>query len=379
MQRAETKDYYSILGVSKDAPEEAIKKAYRKLARKWHPDINPGNKEAETKFKGISAAYDVLGDKEKRKLYDEFGEEGLRSGFDAEKAREYQQWAGPREQARRAGGQPFGRYHSYEDIFGETFGGAGSPFGAGQRAKGRDLEYEMSIELLSALRGFETEISMQKPVVCSHCRGSGVDTGSVLSKCPTCGGSGRMNVAKGPVQFTRVCPACNGHGQVGKPCPQCGGSGQIAGTERIRVTIPMGVKEGSRVRVAGKGEPGSNGGPPGDLYLVIRVNPHPVLKREGDDLLMEVPITISEAMAGGKITVPTVDGAVNLKIPAGSQSGQVMKLKGKGAVNTKTKKHGDLLVKLVVKVPKTEDRETLESVKRMDMLYEEDVRKSIRL
>lgn len=371
------KDYYSTLGVSKGASEEDIKKAYRKLARKWHPDINPGNKEAETKFKDISAAYDVLGDKGKRKLYDEFGEEGLRSGFDAEKAREYQRWAGSREQAYRAGGEPFGRYHSYEDIFGEAFGGAGSPFS--QSARGSDLEYEMSIELLSALRGFETEVSMQKAVVCSLCKGSGVETGSVLSKCPTCGGSGRMNVARGPVQFTRVCPTCKGHGQVGKPCPQCGGRGQTAGTERIRVNIPRGVKEGSRVRVAGKGEPGLNGGPPGDLYLVIRVLPHPVLKREGDDLLMEVPVTVSEAMAGGKITVPTVDGAVNLKIPPGSQSGQVMKLKGKGAVNTRTKKHGDLLVKLVVKVPKTKDKETLDSVKRLDMLYGEDVRKSIRL
>ncbi len=369
------KDYYSTLGVPKDASEEAIKKAYRKLARKWHPDINPGNKEAETKFKEISAAYDVLGDKGKRKLYDEFGEEGLRSGFDAEKAREYQRWAG-REQAHRGGGQPFGRYHSYEDIFGDAFGG---PFGGGQASKGRDLEYEMSVELLSALRGFETEVSIQKPVVCSLCKGSGMDAGAVFTKCSTCGGSGKMNVARGPVQFTRVCPTCNGHGQIGKPCPQCGGSGQTAGTERIRVTIPKGVKEGSKVRVASKGEPGLNGGPPGDLYLVIRIHPHPVLRREGDDLLMEVPITISEAMAGGKITVPTVDGAVNLKIPQGSQSGQVLKLRGKGAANTKTKKHGDLLVKLVVKVPQTKDKETLESVKRMDALYEEDVRKSIRL
>jgi len=369
-------DYYSTLGVSKGASEEEIKKAYRKLARKWHPDINPGNKDAETKFKDISAAYDVLGDKEKRKLYDEFGEEGLRSGFDADKAREYQRWTGAGEQTYGGGGQPFGRYHSYEDIFGEAFGG-GSPFS--QSARGRDLEYEMSIDLLSALRGSETEISLQKPVVCSLCNGSGTDSRSVLKKCPTCGGSGRMNVARGPVQFTRVCPTCNGHGQIGKPCPQCGGSGQIAGTERIRVTIPMGVKEGSKVRVAGKGEPGLNGGPPGDLYLVVRVVPHPILKREGDDLLMEVPITVAEAMAGGKITVPTVDGAVNLKIPPGSQSGQVMKLKGKGAVNTRTKKHGDLLVKLIVKVPKTKDKETLESVKKMDLLYEEDVRKSIRL
>jgi molecular chaperone DnaJ len=375
------KDFYSILGVTKGASEEAIKKAYRKLARKWHPDLNPGNKEAEQKFKEISAAYDALGDKEKRKLYDEFGEEGLRSGFDAEKVREYQRWAGSRQRAQSAGGQPFGRYHSYEDIFGDIFGagGAGSPFGSDQPAKGRDLDYDMSIDLLSALRGFETEISMQKPVVCSSCKGTGMDPGYGLSKCPACGGSGRVNVAKGPVQFTRTCPRCSGHGQVGRPCAQCGGSGQAVGNERIRVTIPRGVREGSRVRVAGKGEPGINGGAPGDLYLVIRIQPHSILKREGDDLLMEVPVTIAEAMAGGTITVPTVDGAVNLKIPAGSQSGQVLKLKGKGAVNAKTKKHGDLLVKLVVKVPKTKDKEILELARRMDDSYTEDVRKSVRL
>jgi molecular chaperone DnaJ len=374
-------DYYTILGVPKDASEETIKKAYRKLARKWHPDLNPGNKEAEKKFKEISAAYDALGDREKRKLYDEFGEEGLRAGFDPEKAREYQRWGGAREQAYSAGGQPFGRYHSYEDIFGDLFGsgGTGSSFRAPRAAKGGDLDYEMSIDLLSALRGFETEIAMQKPVPCSLCKGSGTDPGSGLSKCPTCGGSGRVNVAQGPVQFTRTCPTCNGHGQAGKPCAQCGGSGQVMGKERIRVTIPPGVKEGSRVRVAGKGEPGMNGAPAGDLYLVIRIQPHPILRREGDDLLMEVPVTVSEAMAGGTITVPTVDGAVNLKIPPGSQSGQVLKLRGKGALNPKTKKHGDLLVKLVVKVPKTKEKEILELARKMERSYTEDVRKGIRL
>lgn len=376
------KDYYAILGVPKDATAEAIKKSYRKLARKWHPDINPGNKEAESKFKEISAAYDVLGDKEKRKLYDEFGEEGLRTGFDAEKAREYQRWAGAQQQYGHAGGEPFGRYHSYEDVFGEFFGqGGGDPYSssAAHSEKGGDLDYEMSIDLLSALRGFDTEIAMQKPAICSLCNGSGLDPNSGLTTCPTCGGSGRINVARGPVQFTRACPACKGHGKIGKPCGQCGGTGQVATTERIRVTIPPGVKEGSRVRVAGKGQPGWNGGRAGDLYLVIHIQPHPVLRREGDDLHMDVPVTISEAMAGGAVNVPTVEGAVNLKIPAGSQSGQVLKLKGKGAVNPKTKKRGDLLVRLIVKVPRTKDKETLETVKRLDSLYDEDVRKGIRL
>jgi molecular chaperone DnaJ len=374
------KDYYSILGVPKDATEESIKKTYRKLARKWHPDINPGNKEAESRFKEISAANDVLSDKEKRKLYDEFGEEGLRAGFDAEKAREYQRWSASQRHARQAGGgESFGRYHSYEDIFGDLFGRQGHSTETARSVKGRDLDYEMTIDLLSALRGFETEISMKKPVVCPACKGSGTDPAVGLSACATCGGSGRVNAAKGPVHFTRSCPTCKGHGQVGKPCAKCGGSGQGMGSEKIRVPIPQGVKEGSRVRLAGKGEPGLNGGSAGDLYIVIHIQSHPVLRREGDDLHMEVPVTLSEAMAGGTITVPTVEGAVHLKIPPGSQSGQSLKLRGKGAVNPKTKKRGDLLVKLLVKVPRTRDKEALEAVKRMDQFYEEDVRKGITL
>ena len=373
------KDYYSILGVPKDATEESIKKSYRRLARKWHPDINPGNKEAENRFKEISAAYDVLSDKAKRKLYDEFGEEGLRAGFDAEKAREYQRYAESQRYARQAGGESFGRYHSYEDIFGDLFGGQGHSSGSARSMKGRDLDYEMSIDLLSALRGFDTEIAMQKPMACTACKGSGTDPSVGLSTCATCEGSGRVNVAKGPVHFTRACPTCKGHGQVGKPCAHCGGTGQVMGAERIRVSIPQGVKEGSRVRVAGKGEPGPGGGVAGDLYIIIHIEPHPLLRREGDDLHMEVPVTLSEAMAGGTITVPTVEGAVNLKIPPESQSGQSLKLRGKGAVNPKTKKRGDLLVKLLVKVPKTRDKEALEAVKRMDQFYDEDVRKGVRL
>jgi molecular chaperone DnaJ len=373
------RDYYEILGVPKDATPEAVKKAYRKLARKWHPDINPGNQEAEQKFKEISAAYDCLGNREKRKLYDEFGEEGLHAGFDAEKAREYKKWADFQQQA-GGGGETFGRYHSYEDIFGDVFHSGGSAgFRAGGISRGRDLEHEMSMDLLSALKGFETELSMQKVTACRDCGGSGTDPKSKLSVCTACGGSGRLNVAQGPLQFTRACPRCGGHGQIGKPCTVCNGTGQVQGAERIRVTIPPGVKEGSRVRVAGKGEPGTNGGPAGDLYLVVRIEPHPILKREGDNLFMEVPVTVGEAMAGGTITIPTVDGAVNLRVPPGSQSGQTLKLKGKGAVNPKTKGRGDLMVKLIVKVPRTKDKDVLEAAEKLDRFYGEDVRKEIRL
>ncbi|RPI76485.1 MAG: molecular chaperone DnaJ [Desulfobacteraceae bacterium] len=375
------KDYYEILGVKKNATPEEIKKAYRKLARKWHPDLNPGNKEAEHTFKDISNAYDCLGDEKKRKLYDEFGEEGLRAGFDADQTREYRQYQSAYQQQRSAGaaGPGFGRYESYEDVFGDLYG-----FGNEQEdrrtvrsAGGRDVEYEMTIDLVQALKGFETELSMQKVRACAKCQGSGSDPSVKMSTCPACKGSGRMKVAEGPMRFTRACPQCKGHGQIGKPCPECRGSGQTLGTETVRVIIPAGVKEGSKVRVAGKGEPGSNSGRPGDLYLIIHVKPHALLRREEDDLYMEVPVTVHEALAGANITVPTIDGQVRLKVPAASQSGRILKLKGKGARNLKTKKHGDLLVKLIVKIPTGVDPEVLAAAEKMEKYYQGDIRQDV--
>ncbi|MEA2038481.1 MAG: molecular chaperone DnaJ [Thermodesulfobacteriota bacterium] len=378
-----SEDYYKILGVSRDASEKDIKKAYRKLARKWHPDINPGNKEAEKKFKVISMAYDCLSNPEKKKLYDEFGEEGLNAGFDAKKAREYKQWGAYDERARGGdrGAQEFGRYQSYEDIFGDLFsaGGRTGGFKTGMADRGRDIEHDMAIDLMSALRGFETELSMQKIKDCPACQGSGTDPHSQMTTCQTCGGSGRINVAEGPIQFTKPCPNCQGHGKTGKTCTQCGGTGRVAGVKNIKVVIPRGVKEGSKVRLAGKGEPGIDGGQPGDLYLIIHIKPHPFLKREDDNLFMEVPVTVREAMSGGTITIPTIDGQLKVKVPPGSQSGQTLRLKGKGAVNPKTKKAGDFMVKLIVKVPTTDDREILEAAEKMDRCYKGDVRKDIRL
>jgi len=335
-------DFYNTLGVSKNASQKEIKKAYRKLARKWHPDVNPGNKEAEQKFKGISQAYDCLGSDEKRKLYDEFGEEGLHAGFDAGKAREHRQWSSFQQEGRRKAAQGFGQYQSYGDVFGGLFGFGQERggFRTTKASRGRDIEHDMSVDLISALKGFETELSMQK---------------------------------------MKPCPDCRGHGQIGKTCSQCGGRGQVLGTEKIRVVIPQGVKDGSRVRVAGKGEPGLNGGQPGHLYLIVHITSHPFLKREGDNLFMDVPVTIGEAMAGGTITIPTIEGQVRVKVPPKSQSGQTLKLKGKGAVNPKTKKNGDLMVKLVIRVPQTDDKEALEAVKKLDGLYKEDLRRDISL
>ena len=372
-----TEDLYKVLGVQKKATKEEIKKAYRKLARKWHPDINPGNKEAEQKFKDISHAYGCLSNDEKRKLYDEFGEVGLKSGFDAEKARQQRDWSSFQQAGQGTSQQEFGRYHSYEDVFGNLFDFGGG-YSTGSPSKGRDIEHELTIDLLSALKGTSTELVMQKAVQCAGCKGSGMDMSSTITTCSKCNGSGRENVAQGPLHFTRVCSDCHGNGKKGKTCNACAGNGHVLGTEKIRVTIPKGVKEGSKVRVAGKGEAGMSNGS-GDLYLIIHVKPHPFITRKGDDLSMEVPITVREAMAGGSITLPTVDGPVNVKIPPGSQSGQTLKLKERGAVNIKSKKRGNLLVKLVVKVPKTSDKEILEAAESMDKFYSEDVRAGIAL
>ncbi len=380
-------NFYKTLGVAKDADPETIKKAYRKLARKWHPDINPGNSEAEKKFKEISAAYDCLGDPKKRKLYDEFGEEGLQTGFDAEKSRQYQQWGAYQAGSRGQAGQGFGKYQSYEDVFGDLFretpktgfSRGWSSSDAGPAFRGSDLQHDMEVDLISALRGFETELVMQKQKSCPGCSGSGMDPKSKITTCPKCGGSGRVNVGKGPMTFTSACPQCGGHGQTGSPCSQCAGQGQVMGTEKIKVTIPKGVREGSKVRVAGKGEPGHNEGRHGDLYLVIHIKPHPILRREGDNLHIDVPITVGEAIKGGVISIPTVEGPVQLKVPPKSQSGQTLRLKGKGAVNLKTKKRGNLMVKLIVKVPQTDAPDVLDAAEKMGAFYDGDVRKNIQL
>ncbi|MFY9399041.1 MAG: J domain-containing protein [Desulfomonilia bacterium] len=381
------KDYYEVLGVPRNASAKQIKEAYRRLSRKWHPDINPGNREAEERFKEISSAYDVLGDEERRRLYDEFGEEGLRPGFDAERARDYRQGFRGASRRAQAGAGPgggwssegFGRFSSYEDIFGNVF-----DIGPGGRASreqegGRDLEHELTIDLVSALKGFQTEIAIDRPKACPTCRGSGLDPRAEPSPCPVCGGTGRLDVSRGPIQFTRACPHCGGTGRMGSPCPACRGQGVVTGTERIRVTIPPGVAQGSRIRVPGKGEPSLAGGPPGDLYLVVHVRDHPFLKRENDDLTMEVPVTVGEAMAGGPITVPTLDGPIRVKVPPGSQGGRVLKIRGKGAPNPKTKRHGDLLIRLAVRVPSTDDPEALEAARKMDRLYNRDVREGLKL
>lgn len=376
---AEAKDLYRVLGVSRTATAEEIKKAYRKLARRYHPDVNPGNKDAEARFKDIAQAHDVLSDPEKRKLYDQFGMDALQAGFDAARARAQEEWArqqaagGPfREETFRSG---FGRYGNFEDIFGDLFGGAAR---AGPQP-GQDTEASLEIGLLEAIRGLSTQVNIERSEPCATCNGSGNDPGSETT-CPECQGSGRVKVGRGPVSFGRVCPRCAGSGRIGtRACPTCNGRRQITRQERLTVHIPAGVDNGSRVRVAGKGTPGMNGGPPGDLYIVIRVRPHPLLERRGADLFIDIPITAGEAALGSTIAVPTPDGQVRVKVPPGSQSGRLLRIRSHGVPDLKGGARGDLYARLMIHVPTDVTGNVREAIQALESAYGRDVRGGLRL
>jgi molecular chaperone DnaJ len=378
-----SQDYYSLLGLKKNASEGEIKKAYRKLARKYHPDVNPGNKEAEEKFKSISQAHEVLSDSEKRKIYDEFGEEGLRTGFDPEQARQYRQWqAGGFGRSSQGSSGDFGqfKYSGFEDVFSDLFGASGS---SGPRAggplKGRDIESELEIDFLTAVRGGTTRITLQKEDPCNVCGGTGRVSSSTDPVCKACKGTGQTKVAQGPFNFSQTCQECGGTGRSGQVCSRCNGTGYVMASETIDVTIPAGVNDGSRIRLSGKGGPGTGGGSPGDLYIITKVRPHPVFKRDGDALKVDVPVTIGEAMNGAEITVPTPQGPVQVKVPVGTRSGQRLRLKGKGAPNLKTKVPGDLFVTVRVQIPQTQDQEALDLARKLDKFYRGDMRESIHL
>jgi len=333
-------DYYQSLGVSRSASSDDIRKAYRKLARKYHPDINPGNKDAENKFKDVSVAYDVLSDPKKRKLYDEFGEAGLGAGFDAEKARSYRQWQA---QSARTGGT---RHEFNMDDLGDLFGGLGNIFGAGRRtrtgpSRGQDIEASMDIDFLDAVRGFQTSLALQRPVSCDSCHGTGTRPGSSAA------------------------------------CAACGGTGRMQRLDTIRVNIPPGEEAGKRIRLRGRGEAGMRGGPPGDLYIVPHIRSHPLLTRAGRDLTMELPVTVGEAIHGASVEVPTPSGPVKVRIPAGAQSGQRLRVKGKGVAAHGGTPAGDLYLQIMIRVPK--DRVAEDAVEKFERSYTDDVRKDMRL
>jgi molecular chaperone DnaJ len=374
---AEAKDLYRVLGVSRTASADEIKKAYRKLARRYHPDVNPGNKQAEERFKEVSQAHDVLSDPEKRKLYDEFGMAGVQAGFDAARARAQEQWWARQGATRGAdfGQTGFGRYANFEDIFGDLFSGAAR---AGPQP-GQDAEASLEIALMDAVRGLSTQLTIDRSDACTTCHGSGSDPTSETT-CPECSGQGRVQMGRGPVSFGRSCPRCGGRGRIGtRSCPTCNGRGQTARQERLTVHIPPGVDSGSRVRVAGKGAPGAGAGPPGDLYIVIRVRPHPLLERRGSDLYLDVPITVGEAVRGGTISVPTPDGQVRVKVPPGSQSGRLLRIRGHGVPDVKGGARGDFYARLMVQVPVDGDDRVREAIQTVESAYGKDLRSGLRL
>lgn len=362
------KDYYEVLGLKRGASENEIKKAYRKLARKYHPDVNPGDKKAEERFKEISGAYDVLSDTEKRKKYDLYGHQSFQSGFDPFTS--YQ---------KGRGSQGFDFQGANFDSFGRGFEGFGDIFSDlfGQRQKGNhriptkgaDIQYSMEISFEDAIRGLSTDITLQKTSTCDQCNGSGASHGSQSQICPECRGSGQKKAGRGPFSFSQACSRCNGSGSWNpNPCKKCSGAGVIPKTEKIGIKIPQGVDTGSKVRVAGKGESGKYGGPPGDLYIITKVRTHHVFERKGDNIYSVIPITVTEAALGGQITVPTVDGSVTMKIPEGTQSGQVFRLAKKGVPKLKENGRGDQFVEVKIVVPKNLDERSKQLLRDFERL-----------
>lgn len=329
------RDYYDVLGINRDASADEIKKAYRRLAMKHHPDRNPDSKDSGEKFKELSEAYEILSEPQKRAAYDRHGHAGVDPSMGG------------------AGAQGFdGFSDAFSDIFGDIFGGGGGRGGRSNVYRGADLRYNLEISLEEAARGSDKTIRIPTVEECGTCHGNGAKPGTQPQTCPTCGGAGQVRIQQGFFSIQQTCPKCHGTGRfVPTPCTSCGGAGRVKSNKTLEVKIPAGIDEGMRLRHAGHGEPGVNGGPAGDLYVEIHIRPHAVFQRQGDDLHCEMPVSFAVAALGGEIEIPTLEGMARLKIPHETQSGKVFRLRGKGIRNVRSHHHGDLMCHVVVETP----------------------------
>jgi len=386
MPATSKQDYYETLGVARSAKEDEIRKSYRKLARKYHPDLNPGDKSAEERFKKVQEAYDVLSDSKKRQVYDQYGfysdnippggpgagagasSAGPGMGFGGFDFSDYVNQGG-------AGPQYSGGAGNFRDIFSQFFGHKAERASEGPE-KGSDLEYGMNIDFWESIRGTQVRLNVVRQESCQTCGGSG-SVGGSSTVCPECDGSGNVTQMAGAMKFSLTCPRCDGKGRLRNVCPTCHGDGRLSKSETVEVRIPPGAQAGSRLRVAGKGNAGRLGGPPGDLYITVRVEPHPFFVREGDDIHIQVPVTVSEAGLGSKIEVPTIDGRALLKVPQGTQNLQKFRLREKGVLNSRKNTRGDEIVEVVIQAPKVQDERTKQLLRELSQINTEDPRKEM--
>ena len=400
-----TKDYYGILGVKKTASPEEIRKAFRKLARKYHPDVNPNDKKAEEKFKEMSEANDILSDPKKRKIYDQLGfySDNIDPAAAEAAARgEYGYQGGQPHTSQQRGGGPVGfegfdfsdfvggaqrggastpgaggasSWGGFRDIFSGAFRGGGAQPESGPQP-GTDLEYQVNVDFWTAIRGGTLRLQITRQTVCPTCHGTASSGGNMT--CPECDGTGQVTQMGGRMKFNIECPRCGGTGHVRQECPTCHGSGTVARTETSEFRIKPGTRDGQRIRLAGKGNAGVRGGAAGDLYLIVKLDPHPVFTRKADDIYVTVPITMTEAALGAKIEVPTIDGRAHLKIPPGTQTGQKLRLREKGVVSAaKEGMRGDQIVEVKIAVPKVQDERSKEILRELARLNPEDPRREV--
>ncbi len=396
MASAVKNEYYETLGVGRTADSDEIRKAYRRLARKYHPDLNPGDKSAEDRFKKVQEAYDILSDEDKRKVYDQYGfyspnmppngggpgfgggAAGTNGGpnfggFDFSEYLRQQQAAG----AAGAGGATGPRTEESEgfgfrNIFDQFFKGGGRQAPV-QPQRGADLEYGLNVDFWQAIRGTQVKLNISRQETCETCHGTGA-AGSNVAVCPECDGTGTVTQMAGAMKFNLTCQRCGGTGRLKNTCATCRGEGTVSHPDSVEVRIPQGVTSGSRLRVAGKGNAGENGGPAGDLYITVRVEDHPFFKRTGDNIEVQVPLTVAEAGLGAKIEVPTIDGRAILKIPQGTQNGQKFRLREKGVMNGRKNSRGDEIVEVVLRAPDVHNERTRELLRELAQVQTEDVR-----